>query len=313
MSDIPLLSELTTFATASIRMATPLALAGLGEAWSERSGILNIGLEAIMLSGAFCGFMVASLTGNPYLGILAGLAGGVVMSLLHAVLSISCRADQTIAGLALNFFASGVTSYFFLIAFGRTTKLAKCPVLPPLPIPALSGIPFLGPILFNHNGFVYFMFLAVALSWLLFSRTAWGTNLEAAGENPRATDSAGLSVARIRYTAAAVNGMLGGLAGASLTLATLGFFMENVTSGKGYIALVVVILGRRHPLGVLLAALLLGAADALQFRVQTMGSDLPSQVFIMFPYLATVLVLLVSAGRSRDPSALGQPFDRSQR
>lgn len=313
MSDSQFLPGIVAFATASLRMATPLALAGLGETWSERGGILNIGLEAIMLSGAFCGFMVSSLTGDPNLGILAGVAGGIAISMLHAFLAITCRADQTIAGLALNFFASGATSYFFLIVFGKSTKLAECPVVPVLPVPLLSSIPLLGPVLFTHNGFVYFMFLAVLLSWLVFSRTEWGTRIDATGENPRAADSAGLSVARIRYAAAAANGMLGGLAGASLTLATLGFFMENVTSGRGYIALVVVILGRRHPLGVLLAALLLGAADALQFRVQTMGSGLPSQVFIMFPYVATVLVLLFSAGRSRDPAALGQPFDRSRR
>ncbi len=313
MSDTQLLAELTTFATASIRMATPLALAGLGETWSEKSGILNIGLEAIMLAGAFCGFMVSSATGNPWAGVLAGAAGGIAAALAHAFLAVTCRADQTIAGLALNFLVSGATSYFFLVAFGRSTRLAECPVLPAVPVPLLSEIPFFGPAFFAHNGFVYCMFLAVLLSRIILSRTEWGTMIHAAGENPRAADAAGLSVARIRYTAAAVNGLFGGLAGASLTLATLGFFMENVTSGKGYIALVVVILGRRNPVGVLFASMLLGAAEAFQFRVQTMGSGLPSQVFIMVPYLATVLVLLFSAGRSRDPAALGRPFDRSLR
>ncbi len=313
MSAPQFLPELTTFATASVRMATPLALAGLGEAYSEKSGLLNIGLEAIMLCGAFCGFIASAITGNPYLGIFAGILGGMAISVIHAFLSVTCRANQTIAGLALNFFASGITSYFFLIAFGKSTKLAECPVVPVLPLPLLSELPFFGPVLFSHNGFVYFMFLAIALSWVVFYRTEWGTDIHAAGENPRAADSAGLCVARIRYAAAAANGFFGGLAGAYLTLATLGFFIENVTSGKGYIALVVVILGRRHPVGVLLAALLLGAADALQFRVQTLGGNVPSQVFIMFPYIATVVVLLFSIGKSSDPSALGQPFDRSQR
>jgi general nucleoside transport system permease protein len=308
-----LLPGATSFAQAAVRMATPLALAGLGEAYSERSGLLNIGLEAIMLTGAFSGFMVANLTQSLALGILAGALGGLAISLIHAFLSVTCRADQTIAGLALNFFASGLTSYAFLMRFGKTTALAKCPMVPALPIPLLSDIPFLGPVLFRQSVFVYAAFMAVGLSALIFRRTEWGTSLAAVGENPRAADSAGLGVAKTRYVAAAINGCLGGLAGAYLTLGSLGFFMENVTSGRGYIALVVVILGRRAPFGVLLAALLLGAADALQFRAQTLGIDIPSQLFIMFPYVATVVVLLFSFGRSSDPGALGLPFDRSRR
>ena len=307
------LGAATTFASATLRMATPLALSGLGEAYSERSGILNIGLEAIMLSGAFSGFIVANITGNLALGILAGVMGGLAISLIHAFLSVSCRADQTIAGLALNFFAAGATSYAFLLRFGKTTNLAKCPVAPVLPIPFLCDLPFIGPVLFRQNVFAYATLVAVALSALVFRRTEWGTSLFATGENPRAADSSGFDVSRIRYLAAAVNGCLGGLAGASITLGSLGFFMENVTSGQGFIALVLVILGRRNPLGVLLAALLMGAAEALQFRVQATGVAIPSQVFIMFPYVATILVLLFSIGRSSDPAALGMSFDRGRR
>jgi ABC-type uncharacterized transport system permease subunit len=308
-----LLASLGAFAAASLRMATPLALAGLGEAYSERSGILNIGLEAIMLTGAFSGFIVANLTGSLALGIAAGVLGGLAIALIHAFLSVTCRADQTIAGLALNFFAAGATSYFFLLLFGKTTNMATCPVAGILPIPLLEQIPFFGPALFRQNVFAYAAIVAVILSAFVFRRTEWGTSLSATGENPRAADSSGLDVSRIRYLAAAVNGCLGGLGGACITLGSLGFFMENVTSGKGYIALVIVILGRRKPLGVLLAALLMGAADALQFRVQAMGVDIPSQVFIMFPYVATILVLLFSIGRSSDPAALGQSFDRGRR
>jgi simple sugar transport system permease protein len=308
-----LLGELSTFAAASVRMAAPLLIAGLGEAISETAGILNIGLEGIMLSGAFAAFIVAWATQNVWLGIMAGIAGGMLASLLHALLGVGRRADQTITGLALNFLASGLTSYFFLMAFGRTTSLPECPVLPAVEIPLLSSIPFFGPVLFSQNPFVYFAFVATGLVWLLFRRSEWGVILHAAGENPHAADSAGLDVIRTRYVAAAANGCFGGLAGASITLGTLGFFMENVTSGKGYIALVVVILGRRQPFGVALAALLLGAADALQFRMQTGNSGIPSQVFIMFPYLMTVIVLLFSIGKTRDPASLGIPFDRGRR
>jgi len=308
-----MIHNIETFASAAVRMGTPLALAGLGETYSEKSGILNIGLEGIMLSGAFFAFITAFSTQNIVLGIAAGILGGVIISLIHALLSIHMNADQTISGLALNFFSMGLTSYLFLVLFGRSTELPECPVIGILKIPGLSSLPLIGPVLFSQDLFVYFMFFAVILSWVLFYKTEWGTILHAAGEHPQAADSAGLSVPGIRYMAAISNGVFGGLAGAYMTLGMLGFFMENITSGKGYIAMVTVILGRRNPLGVLMAALLIGAADALQFRVQTLGFTIPSQVFIMFPYIMTVLVLMFSIGKSETPSALGIPFSRSKR
>lgn len=310
---IELLTGVETFISAAMRMTIPLALAGLGEAYSEKSGILNIGLEGIMLCGAFFSFITAYLTQNLALGVIAGILGGMIISSIHAFMSIKCRADQTITGLALNFFAMGLTSFLFLIVFGKSTMLPECPVVGSISIPILSKIPFFGPILFQQDIFVYFTFFAVVLTWILFYRTEWGITLHAVGEHPRAADSAGLNVFRVRYFSSLVNGFFGGIAGSYLTLAQLGFFMENITSGKGYIALVVVILGRRNPVGILLAGLLIGSAEALQFRVQTLGSVIPSQVFIMFPYVITVLVLLFSIGKSRNPSALGVPFIRSKR
>ena len=310
---IPLLPEATTFAAAAVRMATPLALAGLGEAYSERSGLLNIGLEGIMLSGAFCGFIVANITQNLVLGILAGVLGGLVISLIHAVLSVTCRADQTIAGLALNFFALGVTSYAFLMRFGKTTNLAKSPMTAILPIPFLSTIPFFGPVLFRQNVFVYAVFIAVA-------GIGPGLLPHGVGDKPhgsrREPPRSGQRRAWRRENQVHRRGnqrLPRRPGGSLLDPRSLGFFMENVTSGRGYIALVVVILGRRGPVGVLLAALLLGAADALQFRVQTLGIPIPSQMFIMFPYVVTVLVLLFSFGKTSNPSALGQPFERGRR
>jgi simple sugar transport system permease protein len=307
------LSTIETFLSASLRMATPLALAGLGNAYSEKSGILNIGLEGIMLSGAFFSFIVAFLTQNIFLGLLAGITGGILLSLIHAFMSIRLKADQTIIGLALNFFSMGLTSYLFLIIFGKSTTLPECPVVGPLALPLLSRIPILGKVLFSQDIFVYFLFIAIFLSWIIFYRTEWGTILHAVGEHPKAADSAGINVSKTRYITALINGFFGGIAGSYMTLAMLGFFMENITSGKGYIALVVVILGRRNPLGILAASLLIGSADALQFRIQTMGSSIPSQVFIMFPYVMTVLVLLFSVKKSNTPTALGIPFVRTQR
>jgi simple sugar transport system permease protein len=306
-------AAVTAFLTAAVRMAIPLTLAGLGETVSERSGIINIGVEAIMLCGAFFSFMAVFATGNLALGIAAGMAGGAAVSLIHGVLSLKCRADQTIAGLALNFLALGLTNFLFLQSFGRTTTLPSIIVVKPVPVPFLSRIPFIGPVLFELDIFGYLSLAAVILLCVLFYKTEWGVSLHAVGEHPRAADTAGLPVERIRFMASLANGALGGLGGAYLTMAKLGFFIENITAGKGYIALVVVILGRRNPLGVFLAALVIGAAEALQFRLQASGVDIPSQVFTMFPYIMTVLALLFSIGRSRDPAALGIPYDRDRR
>ena len=308
-----LIGILTALLVASVRMATPLTLAGLGETFSEKSGILNIGLEGIMLSGAFFSFISAYYSQSILLGLIGGCLGGVFISMIHGYLSVRLNVDQTIAGLALNFLALGLTSFFFLMAFGRTTNLPECPVVHRIAIPLLSDIPIIGPAFFNQDPFIYFTFLLVALCYIVLHRTEWGINIQATGEHPKAADAAGISVSGTRYRAALLNGIFGGLGGSYLTLAMLGFFMENITSGKGYIALVVVILGRRHPVGVLMAAILVGAAEALQFRMQSMGFGIPSQVFNMFPYVITVLVLLFSIGKNRTPAALGEPYLRNNR
>ena len=303
---------ITAFFAAALRMAIPLTLAGLGETVSERSGVINIGLEAIMLSGAFFAFITVFSTGNFALGILAGIAGGMAVSAIHGILSLKCRADQTISGLALNFLVLGLTNFLFLKSFGKTTTLPSIPVVKPLAIPLLSKVPVIGPVFFEMDIFGYITILSVILLCVLFYKTEWGISLLAAGEHPRAADTAGLPVERIRFLACLANGCFGGLGGAYLTVSRLGFFTENVTAGRGYIALVTVILGRRNPLGVFFAALLLGAAEALQFRLQTSGMNIPSQVFTMFPYVITVVVLLFSVGRDHTPSALGIPYERSR-
>lgn len=308
-----MLTTIATFLAACVRMATPLTLAGLGEAYSERAGVMNIGVEGIMLCGAFSGFMFTFWTGNFLIGILGAMGAGALVSMLHAVLSIKCGANQNIAGLAINFFSLGLTSLLFLKAFGQSTTLPACPTVPNFNIPLLSQIPVLGKALFSHNIFVYSMYVLIAVFMVLFYKTEWGVHLTAVGEHPRAADTAGLNVFGIRYTACLVNGLLGGFAGGYVTLAQLGFFMEDVTRGKGYMALVAVILGRRNPLGILAASLLIGFAEAMQFQLQTMGIPVPSQAFTMIPYVAAVLVLLFSIGKSSNPSALGLPYHRSQR
>lgn len=308
-----IIATVTAFLAACIRMATPLTLAGLGEAYSERAGILNIGLEAIMLSGAFSAFMVTFWTGSLVLGMLGGMLAGLLIALLHALLSIRCRANQNIVGLALNFFALGLTSFLFLKAFGQSTVLPKTITVNSFDIPLLSKIPVLGKALFSQNIFIYLMYVLVIGFTVLFYKTEWGVRLTAVGEHPRAADTAGIDVFKTRYFAACVNGLLGGLAGAYVTLAQLGFFMEDITAGRGYMALVTVILGRRNPVGIFMSAMLIGCAEAMQLQLQTMNIPIPSQAFSMLPYIAAVLVLLLSIGKSSNPAALGVAYERDKR
>ncbi|TGE39229.1 ABC transporter permease [Desulfosporosinus fructosivorans] len=311
--DSEVIALVSVYLIASVRMATPLILAGLGEAISEKAGIINIGVEGIMLSGAFFSFIVSFFTGNLLLGLLAGIVGGIMVSMIHAVLSIHCQANQTIVGLALNFMVLGLTSFLFLMVFGQATTIPSCAVLSEVKIPLLWRIPIIGEALFNQNLFVYIALISLVLTAIFFYKTEWGVNLVAVGEHPQAANSAGLNVVVVRYFACFVNGVLGGLGGASITLGQLGFFMENVTSGRGYIALVVVILGRRNPFGIFAAAMVIGFSQALQFNLQTLGIPIPSQVFSMFPYVVAVIVLCLSIGKSRDPAALGVPYERNKR
>lgn len=303
----------TTYLAASLRMATPLVLAGVGEAISEKAGVLNIGLEAIMLIGAFCSFIVAFFTGNLVLGLFAGIMGGMLISMVHAFFSISFKVDQTIVGLALNFTVLGLTSFLFLIVFGGAATLPSIPTFSAVSIPILSQIPVIGPVFFYQNIFVYITLVSIVVVYIVFYKTEWGVRLLAVGEHPQAADTVGINVIATRYRACLLNGVFGGMAGSYFTLARLGFFMENITAGRGFIALVVVILGRRNPVGIFVAAMVIGFSEALQFNLQTMGFGVPSQVFIMFPYVVAVLVLLLSIGKSTNPSALGVPYERNKR
>ena len=310
--EITLFVIITLFASA-LRIAAPLTLAGLGETISEKSGILNIGIEGIMLTGAFFSFLTTFYTGSLLLGTLAGILSGIILSLIHGVISIECKANQTIVGLAINFLALGLTSFIFLKIFGQSKVLPATKMITAFKIPVLSKIPIIGNILFSQDIIVYLMFLLIILVWIFLYKTQWGVSLLAVGEYPRAADTVGISVNKVRYLAVIANGFFGGLAGSYLILGQLGFFIENLTSGKGYIALVAVILGRRNPIGVFLATLVFGFASALQFNLQTMGWNIPSQLFSMFPYVITVIALLFTIGKSSDPVALGIPYERDGR
>ena len=306
-------STISSFLAAALRQATPLTLAGIGVAYAEKAGILNIGEESIMLSGAFFGFMAAFYSGSLAVGLLGGIIGGVLVAMIHGFMCIHVRANQTIVGLALNYTVLGLTSFLFLLAFGSGSSLPSIDKLSALRIPLLADIPVIGEPFFNQNILIYIMYIAVIVSCVVFYKTEWGIQLTAVGENPVSADTAGLNVFGIRYATCAINGALGGLGGSYITLAQLGYFQEDIISGRGYIALVAVILGRRHPAAILLSAMIIGFAESLQFTLQDKGVSLPSQAFSMFPYVVAVIVLLFSIGKSSDPSALGRPYEREKR
>ena len=315
-SEILNLTFFTSILSAAERMAVPLAYAALGETVSQKAGTLNIGLEANMLGGAFLGFAVTYWTGSLFLGFLGGMAAGSCFSIIHAVFSIYLRQNQNVTGTALNLFSMGLTSYFFQVIVNQTSgTYPQIETLPILPIPILCKIPVIGEAFFQRDIVTYLLYVSMfALLWF-FNKTSWGLSLIAVGENPQAADTVGLPVFRMKYLAALFNGIMSGTGGAYLILGQLGMFSENVTSGRGYIALSLVVFGRRDPVGICLAALFMGAANALQFKMQALGVEMPVQVFTGLPYILTVMALIFSAVKRNDsdPAALGKPYIRNMR
>lgn len=298
---------------AAVRLATPILLAALGELFAERAGVLNIGLEGMMLCGALGGFLGSQATGNPWIGVLTGVFAGCLLALLFAYLTITLSADQVICGIMVNLLALGATGFLHRSIYGITTIIPSATPLKDWHIPYLSEIPFLGPILFQQNPMVYISIALVFVCWFILARTTWGLKIRAVGEYPQSADSVGVSVAKVRYAAVLGCGALAGMGGAFLSLGQLNMFVEHMTAGRGFIALAVVIFGRWHPLGALGASLLFGAAEALQIRIQALGIDIPFQFLAILPYALTVVALVSIAGRSVQPAALGLPYRRGAR
>lgn len=300
------------FFQATMRLSIPIMLAALGGAIAERSGVVNIGLEGVMLVGAFVGFVAAFFTGSLWLGVIAGIVSGGLMGLVVAFYTVLLTSNQVVVGIALNLLALGATSFAYRAVFGMGTSQPRVASFEALHIPYLSDIPIIGPLVFDQTILVYLALVLVPVVWLIALKSKYGLQLTAVGEHPEAAETLGISVARTRTIALVASGMLGGLGGAFLSLSATGLFLDNLTAGRGYIALAILVLGRRHPFGVLLAALVFGAADALQLRGQNMGIHVPYQFLVMLPYLLTIVVLLVFAGRTHDPKALGEPFQRAK-
>lgn len=307
------ISLIANFLFASVRMAAPLTFAGIGESVGQTSGILNIGVEGMMLSGAFTCFLVTTYTNSILLGILAGMFAGLLFGLLHAFISVTAKQNQTISGLAINFLVLGLTSFFFLVLFGKASTLPNVQTLSAVPVPLLSKIPILGQAFFSHDILTYLLYVVIILTAIFLKKTDYGIHLTAVGENPMAADTSGIPVRRTRYLASMFNGLMCGLAGSYMMIVQFGFYIENITAGRGYIALAAVTLGRRNPVAIFFVSLLIGLTEGVQFTLQSLGVPIPSQVFSMMPYLVAVAVLLFSIGRSNDPSALGIPYDRQER
>lgn len=293
------------FLAAAVRVATPLLLAATGETAAERSGVINLGLEGMMLAGALAAALGAS-AGGPWAGLAAGILAGMLLALVFAAVTIGARADQIIAGTAITLGAIGLTGAIYRQAYGTGGAGLALPTLPPVPIPGLAHIPVLGPALFDQPVPTYFALLAVPVAWWVLFRTRVGLRLRATGEGSAMARAAGVRTRLVRTTATIVGGGFGGLAGATLVLAQVGTFAERMTAGRGFVAIAIVVLGRWHPVGVAVASLLFGAATALQYVFQSLGLALPYQWFLMLPYLLTLLALAGAVGRVRAPGDLGR-------
>jgi general nucleoside transport system permease protein len=297
----------TPLFTAMFAFATPLTFAALGGMFSERSGVVNIGLEGMMLSGAFFAVLGADKLGNWSLGLLCGLVAGGVAAAIHAFVSIHLRADQIVSGTAINFLALGVTGYFFIQVYGENGTPGSISQVPDVNIPGFDSIGFIGPVFGHLNLMVWLMFLALVLAYIVMFRTPLGLRIRSVGEHPRAADTVGISVYRIRYGSVIVSGMLSALGGAYLSIGFVGSFNENMTAGRGFIGLAALIFGNWRPFGAFAAALLFGLSTALSFRLaQPWGNA--AVLFQALPYVLTLIAVAGVIGRSIPPAASGRPY-----
>ncbi|HVL65319.1 MAG TPA: ABC transporter permease [Actinomycetota bacterium] len=290
--------------------SVPLTLGALSGVLCERSGVINIAIEGMMLTAAFAGAMVASAAGNLLIGTGAAAAAGALLGAALAVLAIRYRVDQIVAGTVLNIFALGMTSYLTARILVSYPDLNSPGTFSPIAVPLLSKIPLVGPLLFRNNVFVFLTFVLIAIVWVGLFRTRWGLRVRAVGEHPHAAETVGVNVLRVRYRNVILGGAVAGLAGAYLTLGAVGRFDENMTAGKGFIALAAMIFGRWNPIGAFGAALVFGFADSLQNKLAILNVPIPSEFLAMAPYLATILVVAGVVGRARPPAADGQPYSK---
>jgi simple sugar transport system permease protein len=309
ISDLLQASVIIGILHSGIRLAAPYLYAALGETVAQRSGVLDLGVDGIMLMGAFMSFYVVFETGNLWLGLAAAIFVGVLMGLLMSVISVTFQAEQGISGIGLYMFGLGLSSLLFRVLIGSVEGISG---FRELPIPVLSDIPVIGEILFDHSILVYMAYVMVLVIWFLFEKTTLGLKVRAVGQNPEAADSLGVGVNRVRYFGVTFGAAMAGVAGATLSIDLLNVFQDNITNGIGFIAVALVYFGGWRPLGVLLGSLLFATVSSLQLWGQALDIQiLPSDLMVMLPYVLTIIVLIFSSGQIRQPAALNKPFERS--
>lgn len=306
-------TALIALLAATVVAGTAILLAAAGELLAERAGILNLGVEGMMLVGAVLGFIFTVKTGNHWYGMAAAMIGGGLMATIHAFISITLRGNQVVSGLALTIFGSGVSGFL-----GKGYQgIPMNDAFQAINIPILGKIPFLGPIFFKQDALVYCSIIITILLWYLLYRTRWGLSIRSVGQNPAAADAVGISVRRVRYFCTIIGGVLAGMGGAYLSLAYAPSWQENMTSGRGWIAVALVIFALWNPLRAILGSYLFGGVEALTFRMQTAGVNISSFYLSMLPYVLTILVLVLVTIRLRQeagaPASLGVAYDREER
>jgi general nucleoside transport system permease protein len=303
-------TSLVGLANGTLRRATPLILGGLAGVLCERSGVVNIAIEGMLLGGAFAGAIVGSATGNSWIGVVGGMAAGALLAGMLSGLAIGYKVDQIVDGTAVNILALGLTSYLAAVVLTEHPDLNRTEPFLPFEIPVLSEIPFLGAVVFTNTPHVYAAVVLSVVIWFVLFRTRWGLRVRSVGEHPSAADTVGISVPRIRYQAVLLGGAVAGLGGTYFTLDSSSQFQENMTAGRGFIALAAMIFGRWHPIGVLGAALVFGFAEEFQGRLSSLGTAIPSEFLLMAPYIVTLVVVAGLVGKARPPAADGKPFER---
>ncbi|WP_339637981.1 ABC transporter permease [uncultured Sulfitobacter sp.] len=304
-----------SFWTAAIRIASPLIFAALGELICERAGVLNLGIEGIMVVGAFAGWLTVYLGGGLWFGVAVAMLSGMAFGLVHGVLTVPFGLSQHVVGLGITLLATSLTYYCYRLALPEVTSPPKIEAFQSLEIPILSDIPVIGPALFNQTPLTYLAFVLVVAVTLVLYRTPMGLALRAAGENPAAVEAQGLSVSAIRIGAVMVGSGLMAVGGAFLTMSAFNSFFFEMVNGRGWICIALVVFGSWKPGKTLLGAVLFAAFDALQIRVQQtpLGADIPYQIFLMAPYILSILALVVMSRRAQVPAALMVPFNKGER
>jgi simple sugar transport system permease protein len=303
--------NLTGMLVSSLIRATPIALAALSGIYSERSGVVNIGIEGMMLFGAFTSVVFASITQNMLVGVIAGILAGMVLGALHAVLSIKYKVNQIISGTGIIILALGLTSYLQRSVLNVFPTLNQPgPAIPALPIPFLWKLPVLGPVLFNLSPIIYSLFFLLIVTQVLMNKTRWGLRVRSVGEHPKAADTLGINVFRIRYMSVLISGAIAGLAGSYISIGAAGRFNEGMTAGKGFLGLAAMIFGNWNPFGAFAGSLIFGSFDSWQEKLALLQVGIPVDLLGMAPYIATMVVLAGFIGRSRMPAADGQPYEK---